>query len=100
MTDGPEAEVKSHCDNETWELVQLPDGMKATGSKWVYKIKRDAAGKPVRYKARLMTMTQGFTQQFGVDFEEVYATVGSQATVRILVEIASKENIVLKHLDA
>lgn len=69
----------------------------AVGSRWVFKVKRDAAGVPVRHKARLVA--QGFAQQFGVDFEEVYAPVANQSTFRALVAIASKENIALKHLD-
>ena len=34
--------LKSLEDNEIWELVQLPKGRKAVGSKWVYKMKTDA----------------------------------------------------------
>lgn len=92
-----ESELKSHQENQTWELVRLPEGRKAVGSRWVFKVKRDAAGVPVRHKARLVA--QGFSQQFGVDFEEVYAPVANQSTFRALVAIASKENIALKHLD-
>ena len=40
--------------NETWELVDLPDGKKPIGSNWVYKIERDPHVTIGRYKARLV----------------------------------------------
>ena len=40
--------------NYTWTLEYLPDGKKAIGSKWVYKIKYYSNGTIERYKARLV----------------------------------------------
>ncbi|KAK7255190.1 hypothetical protein RIF29_28594 [Crotalaria pallida] len=34
-------EMEALQRNKTWELVTLPEGRKAIGNKWVYKIKRD-----------------------------------------------------------
>lgn len=76
-----EAEIKSHSDNGTWELVELPD----------------AAGNVVKHKARLVA--QGYTQQFGIDFDEVFAPVISQTTFRTLLAVASKQLIVLHQFD-
>ena len=53
-------ELKSVSDNETWELMDLPEGRKAIGSKWVYKVKYNQDGSVARYKARLVA--QGFDQ--------------------------------------
>lgn len=92
-----EAEMKSHKENGTWELTPLPKGRKAVGSRWVYKIKRDATGNVTRYKARLVA--QGYSQQYGVDFDEVFAPVTNHATFRSLLAIASMHQIALKHLD-
>ncbi|GJY11854.1 ribonuclease H-like domain-containing protein, partial [Tanacetum coccineum] len=39
--------------NNTWEIVDLPVGRKAIGSKWVWKIKYKYDGEIERYKARL-----------------------------------------------
>ena len=43
--------LKSLEDNDIWELVQLPKGRKAVGSKWVYKMKTYADGSIECYKA-------------------------------------------------
>ena len=35
---------------EAWDLVELPDGRKPIGSKWVFKKKLNVAGKVKTYK--------------------------------------------------
>src|SRR3954465_5485954 len=67
-------------DNNTWELVDLPNNHKAIGLKWVYKIKKDAEGKLLKHKARLVA--KGYVQEQDVDFEEVFAHVASMESVR------------------
>jgi hypothetical protein len=34
-------EMEAHLENSTWELVKLPPGCKAIGSKCVFKVKRN-----------------------------------------------------------
>ena len=46
-------EIQSLLDNGTWELTRLPEGRKAIGSHWVFKIKRNADGSFDRYKGRV-----------------------------------------------
>lgn len=64
-----EEELKSHASNGTWELTELPAGRKAVGCRWVYKLKQNAAGEVVKYKARLVA--QGYCQKYGQDYDEV-----------------------------
>ena len=59
-------------ENEVWDLVKLPKGRKAIGSKWVYKVKTGADGLIERYKARLVA--QGFSQKYGDDYDETLCT--------------------------
>ena len=54
-------EMKSMKDNGVWDLVELPEGVKPIGCKWIFKTKRDSKGNIVRYKARLVA--KGFTKK-------------------------------------
>ena len=46
-------EMESLQKNNTYELVKLPKGRKASRNKWVYKQKKDGKGNLVKYKAPL-----------------------------------------------
>ena len=49
-----EEELKSMKDNEVWDLVELPKGIKTIGCKWIFKTKHDSKGNVEIYKARLV----------------------------------------------
>jgi hypothetical protein len=63
----------------TWKVVDAPKGSNVIGCRWVYAIKRDAAGNIVRYTARLVA--QGFSQISGIDFFDTYAPVAKMASI-------------------
>ncbi|KAL0378427.1 UNVERIFIED_CONTAM: Retrovirus-related Pol polyprotein from transposon TNT 1-94 [Sesamum radiatum] len=48
-------EMESLQKNHTWELVQLPEGKKAIGCKWVYKKKPAVSEEGEKFKARLIS---------------------------------------------
>ena len=50
--------------NDVWDLVDIPNGVKPVGCKWVYKTKRDSKENVERFKARLVV--KGFTQKKGL----------------------------------
>ena len=52
-------ELNAHSTNGTWELVPRPKGKKIIGSKWVFKVKRNADGSVERYKGRLFCGMMG-----------------------------------------
>ena len=54
-------EIHSIERNNTWDLVELPAGVKPIGLKWVFKIKRNADGTISKYKARLVA--KGYVQR-------------------------------------
>lgn len=90
-------EIQSLTQKNTWNLTTLPENSKAIGSRWVYNLKTDASGKIVKFKARLVA--QGFSQRFGIDYNQVFAPTAKNATFRILLSIASREGLVVHHLD-
>lgn len=51
----------------TWDLVLLPPGKHAFGSRWVYKIKIKSDGTVDKYKA--LFVAKEFSQQYGKDYE-------------------------------
>jgi len=61
-------EMKSMQDNDVWNLVKLPKGVKPIGCKWIFKTKRDSKGNVERYKARLVA--KGFTQKEDIDYNK------------------------------
>ena len=52
-------EIQSMRHNGVWELIELLEGHRPIGCKWVYKTKRDPKGKIEKFKARLVA--KGFT---------------------------------------
>lgn len=90
-------EYQALLQNNTWNLVELPEGKKVIPCKWVFKTKRDENGNIQRYKARLVI--KGFRQTKGVDYHEVYAPVVRYSSVRYLLGVAAKYNLRIHQMD-
>ncbi|GJX53598.1 putative ribonuclease H-like domain-containing protein [Tanacetum coccineum] len=78
-------------------LVDLPHGMKVIGTKWVYRNKRDERGVVVRNKARLVA--QGYTQEEGIDYDEVFAPVARIEAIRLFLAFASFMGFIVYQMD-
>ncbi|GJR63951.1 retrotransposon protein, putative, ty1-copia subclass [Tanacetum coccineum] len=81
------AEIQSVIDNMVWVLVDLPLGYKTVGSKWIFKKKTDMDDIIHIYKACLVA--KGYTQLYGVDYEEKFSPVADIRAIRILISIAA-----------
>ncbi|RDX78767.1 hypothetical protein CR513_40905, partial [Mucuna pruriens] len=79
--DSMKDELKSIQDNGVWDLVELLEGVKPIGCKWIFKTKKDSKGNIEKYKARLVV--KGFTQKEGIDYKEIF----SWYLQRILLEL-------------
>ena len=84
-------------DNGVWDLVELPEGVKPIGCKWIFKTKRDSKGNIVRYKSRLVA--KGFTQKKGIDYKETFSPVSSKDSFRIIMALLAHYDLELHQMD-
>ena len=90
-------EVQALVDNGTFEVVELPPGKRAIGSRWVFKVKRNADGSIERYKARCVA--QGFSQRPGFEYTETFAPTPKWAAIRAILALAAMDDLVLYSID-
>ncbi|GJZ14997.1 retrovirus-related pol polyprotein from transposon TNT 1-94 [Tanacetum coccineum] len=80
-------ELKQFYKNKVWTLVPLSNGKIAIGSKWVYRNKKDEHGITTKNKARLVT--QGYSQEEGINYDETFAPVARIEAIRIFLAFAT-----------
>ena len=90
-------EILSMRHNGVWELIELPEGHRPIGCKWVYKTKRDSKGKVEKFKARLVA--KGFTQREGVDYEATFSPVSSKDSFRVIMALVAHFDMELHQID-
>ncbi|GJV44346.1 putative reverse transcriptase domain-containing protein [Tanacetum coccineum] len=90
-------EMHTVINQKVWQLVPLPDGKIAIGTKWILKNKRDARGIVVRNKARLVA--QGHRQEEGIDYDEVFAPVARIEAIRLFLAFASYMGFMVYQMD-
>jgi len=90
-------EIEAIRRNDTWELTTLPEGHKPIGVKWVYKMKTNQDRKVEKYKARLVA--KGYSQQEGIDYEEVFAPVARIDTIRLIIALAAQNQWKIYQMD-
>lgn len=90
-------EMDSIHSNDVWDLVELPEGHKPVGSKSVFKQKTGASGWIERYKVHLVA--QGFSQERGLDYDEMLSLVIRFESLRSLIALAVQKGLKLHQLD-
>ncbi|KAH9695610.1 hypothetical protein KPL71_022838 [Citrus sinensis] len=93
-----EDEMISLKKNNTWVLVQRPAEKRLVGCKWIFKLKDGVSrDESVSYKARLVA--KGFTQNEGIDFNEVFSPVVKHSSIRVILAITAFFDLELDQMD-
>ncbi|KAJ6843584.1 uncharacterized protein M6B38_297015 [Iris pallida] len=90
-------EIDSITSNNTLVLVDLPEGARPIGCKWIFKKKMKANGTIDKFKARLVA--KGFAQKQGIDYFDTYAPVARMTTIRLLIALAAIHKLVIHQMD-
>nr|GEX87810.1 zinc finger, CCHC-type [Tanacetum cinerariifolium] len=90
-------EMDSIMGNNTWVLANLPLGCKPLSCKWIFKRQLMVDGTIEYFKARLVI--QGFKQKSGIDYFDTYAPVARISTIRLLIAMASIDNLIIHQMD-
>ncbi|GJV50389.1 putative ribonuclease H-like domain-containing protein [Tanacetum coccineum] len=93
----PQTRRMTKSVTEHVEPKKLSYGKRAIGTKWVYRNKKDDRGIVVRNKARLVA--QGYTQEEGIDYDEVFAPIARIKAIRLFLAYASFMNFIIYQMD-
>jgi hypothetical protein len=77
--------------------VEISNGTKNVGCKWIYKTKYDSKGKIERFKARLAA--KGFTQREEIDYTETFSPVSKKDSFQIVMALVAHYDFELHQMN-
>nr|GEU59238.1 hypothetical protein [Tanacetum cinerariifolium] len=89
--------MSKNLEEHGFTLVDLPNEKRAIGTKWVFMNKKDERGIVIRNKARLVA--QGYAQEEGIDYDEVFDPVVRIKAIRLFLAYASFKDFVVYQMD-
>ena len=92
-----ESEMTSIENLKVMQYGYPPSGAAIIGSMFVYKIKMNPDGSIEKYKVRLVAL--GNHQKYGETFSETYAPGTQLSSSRLILILALKMNLEVKHMD-
>ncbi|GKE75321.1 putative ribonuclease H-like domain-containing protein, partial [Tanacetum coccineum] len=107
MPVSPIPTIRIHKDNPVEQIIEdlnstpqtrrMTKNLEEHGTKWVYKNKKDERGIMIKNKSRLVS--QGYTQEEGIDYNEVFATVSRIEAIRLFLAYASFKDFAVYQMD-
>ncbi|GJR93306.1 putative ribonuclease H-like domain-containing protein [Tanacetum coccineum] len=82
---------------KVWVLVDLPYGKKVIGTKWVFRNKEDE--RSIVFKNKAWLVAQGFRQEEGMDYDEVFAPIARIEVIRLFLAFASYMGFTVYQMD-
>ena len=95
--DAMREEMSALEKNKTWEIVERPKGKNIVDCKWIFTLKYKTDRSLKRHKSRLVV--KGYTQTYGVNYQETFAPVTKMNTIRTLLSLAAHYNWQLLQYD-
>jgi len=91
-------ELDSMTNLKVYEIIKdIPENANLITTRWIFKYKRDANGKIIKRKARLVA--RGYTQEPGSDFHNTFAPTLKQDSLRIFTSVSVNMNFRIKQID-
>ena len=77
--------------------MDLPEDRKAIGCKWIFRVKYVYRGEVKKFKGRLVA--QGFSQKYGIDYDQVFSPVARFSSIRTLLAFTVEHNMLVHQMD-
>eukprot|EP00833_Pecoramyces_ruminatium_P006451 jgi/Orpsp1_1/1180483/evm.model.c7180000073588.1 len=91
-------EIMNLYDNHTFIYTKyVPSDGSIVPNGWVYTVKKDSDGRPIKYKARLVA--KGYAQKYGLNYDKTYSPTLSIDGVKLIIALASMYNWDIQQLD-
>nr|GEX57154.1 hypothetical protein [Tanacetum cinerariifolium] len=89
---------------KVWRLVPRPEGKSVIKTKWIFKNKKDESSLVIRNKARLVAVSYsqqevGYSQQEGIDYDEMFAPVARIKAIRLFLAYATHKDFTIFQMD-
>ncbi|GKC75535.1 retrovirus-related pol polyprotein from transposon TNT 1-94 [Tanacetum coccineum] len=89
--------LRQDCRLDVWELVDSPLCKNVIYMKWLWKNKRNEESIVIRNKSHLVA--KGYSQQEGIDFEELFAPVAWLEVVRLFLAYVAHKSFPIYQMD-
>ena len=78
-------------------IDNIPPGANLISSRWIFTYKQNDKGEIIKRKSRLVA--KGYTQQFGIDYKEIFSPTLKQDSIRIFTSISAQHNFNIEQID-